>query len=272
MKNKVREKTWLQEAVPDKLAGILRQYDGAAIAFSGGVDSSYLLYAAKAVGLACKAYFVQSEFQPRFEWDDALRLAEILELDLEKVALSTLNFQEIRENGAKRCYYCKQKLFEHICAAAKRDGFSIVFDGSNAADDTAERPGMKALEELGIISPLRLAGMSKEDVRACSKKAGLFTWNKPAYACLATRIPEGVPLSATALQAVEEIEEQLFNLGFRNFRARILCGPDGIDGADAAVKLEVTEGQMEKAIGERKAIFRLIAPFCKTVYLDLNAR
>ena len=162
-----------------------------AIAFSGGVDSSYLLYAALRYGARVRAYYVNSAFQPRFELEDARRLAGDLHADLRDV----LSSPTVTANPPDRCYHCKRVIFRTIAAAAVEDGFPVLLDGTNASDDAGDRPGMRALRELSVRSPLRECGLTKDEIRRLSREAGLFTWDKPAYACLATRIPTGQPIT-----------------------------------------------------------------------------
>lgn len=159
-----------------------------AIAFSGGVDSAYLLYAAKKYAEEVRAYYVKSEFQPRFELEDAVRLAQDIGTDITVLEQSVLSVPQVAENPADRCYHCKTAIFTAVMKAADADGFSVLLDGTNASDDAQDRPGMRALRELSVRSPLRECGLTKQEIRRLSKAAGLFTWNKPAYACLATRI------------------------------------------------------------------------------------
>lgn len=192
-----------------------------AVAFSGGVDSSYLLYSAKENGADVKAYYVKSQFQPQFEYDDALRLAEELDIPLKIIELDVLAFDMVRNNNSKRCYYCKQRIFSAIIDNALADGYTTIVDGTNASDDADDRPGMKALEELKVLSPLRLCGITKDEVRLLSKKAGLFTWDKPAYACLATRIKPNEEITASALHKVEKAEMLMVAMGFLNHRVRV---------------------------------------------------
>ena len=122
---------------------------------------------------------------------------------------SSLSVDDVRANPANRCYFCKRALFSRILSAAAADGFSLIAGGTNASDDTSDRPGMRALRKLEVRSPLREAGLTKAEIRECSQQAGLFTWDKSAYACLATRIPAGTPLSAQALARVERAEDAL---------------------------------------------------------------
>ena len=202
------------------LAAFFQKYPKVAIAFSGGVDSAYLLYAAITYGAEVRAYYVKSAFQPQFEFDDAKKLSQFLHADLHILEVDILSDLSITQNPANRCYYCKKKLFEKILIAAKTDGFTVLLDGTNASDDSDDRPGMKALSELHVLSPLRICGLTKEVIRQRSKEAGLFTWNKPAYACLATRIPTGTPITHAKLEKTEHAENYLTKLGFSNFRVR----------------------------------------------------
>ena len=167
-----------------------------AIAFSGGADSSYLLYAALHYGARARAYYVNSAFQPAFELEDARRLAGELNADMKVLPVDVLASETVTANPPDRCYHCKQVIFRTILAAAEADGFPVLLDGTNASDDAGDRPGMRALRELAVRSPLRECGLTKRDVRMLSRDAGLFTWDKPAYACLATRIPTGQPITA----------------------------------------------------------------------------
>ena len=192
----------------------------AAVAFSGGVDSSYLLYAAMRWGKDVRAYYVKSAFQPEFEREDALRLAAELNAPLRVLELDVLACPEVTANPPDRCYHCKKRVFGAIAAAAGEDGFSLLLDGTNASDEEGDRPGMRALRELSVRSPLRECGLTKDRIRALSKTAGLFTWDKPAYACLATRTATGEPLTAEKLARTERAEDVLSSLGFSDFRVR----------------------------------------------------
>ena len=124
-------------------------------------------------------------------------------------------------NPADRCYYCKRALFSRILAAAEADGFPVVLDGCNASDDEAGRPGLRALRELGVRSPLRECGMAKTAVRRLAREAGLPVWDKPSYACLATRVPVGTAITARDLERVSRGEDALVALGLADFRLRL---------------------------------------------------
>ena len=193
----------------------------AALAFSGGTDSAYLLWAAVQAGAEVQPYFVRSAFQPRFELADAERLCAQLGLTLRVLDCDVLAQPEIAANPPERCYYCKRALFTRLLAAAAEEGYSLVLDGTNASDPEDDRPGMRALRELGVRSPLREAGLSKTEVRRLSAQAGLFTADKPSYACLATRIPSGTVITPAMLETVEQAEGLLAGLGYRNFRVRL---------------------------------------------------
>lgn len=192
-----------------------------ALAFSGGTDSAYLLWAAVHAGARIQPYFIRSAFQPRFELEDAKRLCSQLGLRLRVLDCDVLALPEISANPPERCYSCKRALFTRLLTAAAEDGYPLVIDGTNASDDDGDRPGMRALRELGVRSPLREAGLSKTEVRRLSAQAGLFTAAKPSYACLATRVPWGTPIEKGMLETVEKAESLLAGQGYRNFRVRL---------------------------------------------------
>ncbi len=234
-----------------------------ALAFSGGTDSSYLLYAGLSYGAKIRAYYVKTAFQPQFEYDDAVRLATQLGADLRVIHKDVLSNATVAANPQNRCYYCKTEIFTTLRQAAAEDGYSVLIDGTNASDEAGDRPGMLALQELSVRSPLRECGITKADVRALSKEAGLFTWNKPSYACLATRIPAGTTITAEMLERVEHAEDCLFKLGFSDFRIRLFH--------DAA-RIQLPADQMETAIAKRDALLHALEPYFKEIVLDLKAR
>ena len=143
------------------LQEFFRENPRVALAFSGGVDSAYLLYAALRNGAQVRAYYVKSAFQPQFELDDAMALAYQLQADVKILELDVLSDPQIAENPANRCYYCKKRIFSAIAKQAAEDGFPVLLDGTNASDDAQDRPGMQALKELNVLSPLRLCGLTK---------------------------------------------------------------------------------------------------------------
>lgn len=204
-----------------RLSDFFAENDRAALAFSGGTDSAFLLYSAIKDNADVCAYYVRSQFQPQFELDDAKRLAEQLNAEIRIIDVDVLSDDAIISNPENRCYFCKRKIFLAISEAAAADGRMTIIDGTNASDQVSDRPGMKALRELKVRSPLRECGITKNEVRQFSKEAGLFTWDKPSYACLATRIPSGEKITREKLQMTEKAEGYLSSLGFRDLRIRM---------------------------------------------------
>ena len=235
----------------------------AAVAFSGGVDSSYLLYAGVKAGADVTGYYVKSAFQPMFEMNDAMRLAEQIGAKVRLIEVDVLADETVRQNPSDRCYYCKRAIFGNILRAAAEDGYTLVLDGTNASDDEGDRPGMKALREMEVRSPLRECGLTKDMIRQLSREAGLFTWDKPAYACLATRIRTGEEITAEKLSATETSEDFLFSLGFTDFRVRMR-------GRDAL--LQLPSGQFPLLCEKREEIFERLGEYYDKVTLDLEAR
>ena len=234
-----------------------------AVAFSGGVDSAYLLYAAKESGANIRAYYVKTPFQPQFEYEDALTLAEQLDVPMTTVVLDILSDSQVAANPQNRCYYCKRRLFTAMLDAARADGFSLMIDGTNASDDASDRPGMAALGELGVRSPLRECGLTKDEIRRLSRDAGLFTHDKPAYACLATRIPTGTPITPESLSRTERCEGFLRELGFSDFRIRLM--------GDAA-RLQIHEEQLPLLLSHREVILSQLKKDYSAVLLDMEVR
>ena len=239
------------------------KYPTVAVAFSGGVDSAYLLYMACKYAKKVKAYYVKSAFQPQFELDDAERLAKELQADMSIIRLDVLADEQVRMNPPNRCYFCKKRIFSAIREHAQQDGFQVLLDGTNASDDAGDRPGMVALQELAVMSPLRLCGLIKTDIRKLSKAAGLFTWDKPSYACLATRIPSGQAIDERLLQRTEKAESYLASLGFRDFRVRTL---------GEFAKLQVCSSQLPLLMEFREQIVGELKKDYKAVLLDLEIR
>lgn len=234
-----------------------------ALALSGGVDSALLAWAAGVRGRDWRAYFVRTPFQPAFELADARAVASQCGLPLTVVELNTLENEAITANGPDRCYHCKRLLFSALRDRAADDGYSLLIDGTNASDDGADRPGMRALRELSVRSPLRECGLTKAAVRRMSRLAGLPTCNKPAYACLATRIPTGTALTAEDLRAVERAEGALYEMGFRDFRVRVR-------GQGALVQL--TAEQFPLAAARRDELLWRLRLFFREAALDLTPR
>lgn len=234
-----------------------------ALAFSGGTDSALLLCEARRLGADVKAYFVKGPFQPQFELEDARRLARELGAEMEVIETDVLALPEVAENGPRRCYYCKRAIFSLIFERARRDGYDTVIDGTNASDQVDDRPGMQAIAELGVLSPLRMCGVTKAQVRELSAEAGLFTARKPSYACLATRVPTGTAITREALEKVERGEEALREMGFSDLRLRL-------EGTGA--RLELPAAQLPAVVQNRERVLKALLPSFSRVTVDLAGR
>ena len=246
-----------------KLKKFFSKYTKVAVAFSGGVDSSYLLYAAKKYAEKVKAYYVKSEFQPGFEFENALKFVSDYGIKLKVIKLSVLSDKKVVANPKNRCYFCKKQIFSAIYKAASKDGFKFVLDGTNASDKASDRPGMKALKELSVLSPLKLCNITKADVRKLSKKEKLPTWNKISYTCLATRIITGQKINKHLLQRTEKAEKYLFSLGFVDFRVRTV---------NDTAKIQIRKEQFPLMLSNREKIFKKLSADYKAVCLDMETR
>ena len=230
-----------------------------ALAFSGGVDSAYLLYAAIESGADVHAYYVKTDFQPEFEFEDAKRLASELGAEMTVIYLDVLGDPEVEANPKDRCYHCKKHIFRAIIDKALKDGYDLILDGTNASDDIADRPGVRALREYGVRSPLRECGLTKDMIRELSREAGLFTWDKPAYACLATRIQTDQKITYRDLKAVEACEGFMADLGFRDFRVRVR--------GDKAI-VQIREEDFDRYSADKDEIEGTIIRYFDSVSLD----
>ena len=241
-----------------ELADFFARHPKAALGFSGGVDSSYLLWSAKQCGADVRPYFIKTAFQPAFELEDARRLCRDVGAELTILELDALADEAVAENPADRCY-----LFGTLTQRARADGYCLLLDGTNASDDAGDRPGMRALRELEVRSPLRECGLTKAEIRARSKAAGLFTWDKPAYACLATRVPTGQRITAEALAKTEAAEGFLFSLGLTDFRVRYFAG---------AARIQAPAAQLALILARREEILTELRQYYPAVLLDLEVR
>lgn len=206
----------------DRLCRCLRGYGSVVVAYSGGVDSTFLLKAAHdELGERAVAVTVCSNLIPERELSEAGEFCgrEGIRQILHKV--DELAIEGFAENPPDRCYRCKRSIFEEILEAARTCGASVVAEGSNVDDCGDYRPGMRAVAELAVKSPLREAGLTKADIRALSRMLGLPTWDKPSFACLASRFVYGERITAEKLRMVERAEELLRSLGFCQMRVRM---------------------------------------------------
>ncbi|MGN0521260.1 MAG: ATP-dependent sacrificial sulfur transferase LarE [Eubacterium sp.] len=245
------------------LKAFFNSHKEVAVAFSGGVDSAALLCEALKYADRVGAYYVKSAFQPEFELNNALKLCKRLNTELNVIELDVFECDEIISTPKNRCYYCKNKIFSALKKRAKSDGFDIVVDGTNASDDASDRPGMKALSELNVLSPLRLCSIDKKAVRRIAKENSLFVYDLPSYSCLATRIPTQTPITEELLDIIETAENKLFDFGFSGFRVRWLNG-------DA--KIELLQGDFQRFFENRNEIYNALKPYFNNVLLDLKAR
>jgi uncharacterized protein len=234
---------------------------GAAVAFSGGVDSSFLCHAAAAaLGGRAIAVTVVSPMLPASEIEAAVDIARrvgIEHITIEERAIE----DDVAQNTKERCYHCKKREFAAIQQAARGRGIAAVLDGSNIDDLGDYRPGLRALAELGIQSPLREAGLTKQEIRDLSRRFNLPTWDKPAFACLASRIPYGETITAEKLSRVEKAEAALRNFGFRQFRVRSHGDIARIEAAPEERKRFFSEAALDALSAQIKAAGFLYAAF-----------
>lgn len=222
-----------------KLTEYLKNKTEIAVSFSGGVDSTLLLYMASKFCKNIIAYYVESEFQPKFERDLVETFCKKYDIPLKFLKTSVMNHPDILSNGPDRCYLCKKLIFSIITDAATSNGFKTVVDGTNASDDSKERPGIKALAESAIESPLRMFDFKKIEIRQMAKEYGLDVWNLPSYSCLATRIYTGTEINQSLIERIERSETILKKMGFVDFRIRT-------SGKKHAL-LQMTSEDLEKA-------------------------
>jgi len=204
-----------------RLVEIVKGLDTVLVAFSGGVDSALLARVARDVlGERAAAVTASSPVHPDDERDDAIALARVIGIRHRVIALDPLTLDAFRANPPDRCYHCKREIFGRLLREAEEMGLAAVADGANADDARDFRPGLRAVKELGVRSPLKEAGLTKDDIRQMSRALGLSTWDRPSRACLASRFPYGDAITRDALRSVDQAETFLRGLGLRQLRVR----------------------------------------------------
>ena len=233
----------MADNIPEELSKYFLTHRRIAIAFSGGIDSSYLLYAAKACNIDVRPYTVESAFRSPVERQNSEAVCDMVGAHPIVININILDYPEIAANPPERCYLCKKLVFSTIVRRAWRDGFKLICDATNASDDPDDRPGMKAVESLGISSPLRDLGFTKQRIRELAREAGLPNYAAPSDSCLATRIAPGKAITEDLLLRTADVEEQLIALGLDGIRARTEM--------DGSCRLEVPS-DMETVLADRR--------------------
>ena len=247
----------------ENLIEIIKSLESVVIAFSGGVDSTLLAKVALDV-LRDRVIAVtaRSETYTKSELEDAIELAKMIGIRHEVIVSEELDIPEFSHNPANRCYYCKKELLKKLKEIAETYGFKNVIEGANFDDTDDYRPGMMAVEEMGVSSPLKEAKLTKSEIRDLSKRFGLPTWDKPSAACLASRFPYGSEITREKLNVIGEAEAFLKSLGIRQLRVR---------HHDQIARIEVAEKDMDILIQNRQQIVSKLKELgFKYVTMDLQ--
>lgn len=246
----------------EKLENKLKELKKVAIAYSGGIDSSFLLYVSNKVlpKENVLAIIANGCMVARKDYNEAIEFLVENKFQYIEIPYNPLDIIEFKENHKDRCYYCKKNLMKNIKATAKENGFNTILDGKNLDDLKVYRPGNKATEEIGIISPLAELGLDKKTIRKEAKELGIKTWNKPSNSCLATRFPYNTNLTIEELKKVELSEELIKNIGIKNVRVRV---------HKDLVRIEVPKEYFKKIIENEKLLTEIKKLGFKFVTLDL---
>lgn len=241
------------------LESFFRDNHKVAVACSGGTDSTFLVHTAVKMGADILPIIVRSQFECHGEVDDAVAFCRSEGVEPMVIDVDMLTSEDLLANGPDRCYICKRIIFGAILEAAGSKGYTVVADGTNASDDREDRPGMRALEELGIRSPMRDAGLTKSQIRRMSRSERLSTWNKTSNSCLATRVRTGVTITGDILERVGGSEDALKRMGFSGFRVNT-------DGVDACVRFPAS--MRSEAVRREAEIVETLSEWFPTVTID----
>ncbi len=230
----------------NKLSSFLKKLDSLAVAYSGGLDSTFLLFMAKEnVKRKVIAVTSVSKIHKKREIRDSEIMTKEIGIEHIKIDTDEVSMKDFIRNDPERCYFCKKNLFKRIYEIAKEHGISHIAHGANLDDMNDFRPGNRAAEEMNILSPLVYAGLRKDEIREISKEIGIRIWNKPASPCLATRIPYGKKITEKAIEMIDKAEEFLEDLGFKEVRVRYY---------GELAKIEVPENMLTYVIDKRNEI------------------
>ena len=242
-------------SIPQSLVAFFEDNPRPALAFSGGADSTYLMYVCSELDVDVVPLFAKGPFQSEDEISRVTDLSHSFGYDVSIIDVDPLSDGRITRNDSDRCYHCKRMIFSAISELAGSEG-RYVMDGTNASDDLGDRPGMRALSEMGIRSPLRECGITKAQVREYSRLAGLPTWDLPSNSCLATRIPTGTAITLESLRKVDSAEKELRSIGLKDFRVRI---------AGSGARLETIPSQKDILESDRRRIEEILLKYFDNV-------